>query len=161
MKTFFKTFASFIPGPAIAFVTEWLDLFSHTILALPSWQKMAEDISLGIGVLTALALAGLVGKWRPADLRALAKKLFISTLVLFLACFILWFILGRSFAASAAGLFQDIWFLCFIAAMVLTIATVTILALSLRDKPKIFWTLVIVMALAVISIIAYILWRNL
>ncbi|MCK1548306.1 hypothetical protein IVB11_04385 [Bradyrhizobium sp. 177] len=155
MKTF-KTIAAFVPGPTIAFVSEWLDLFSHTILAHPSWQKSAEEISLGLGTLTAVTLAGLKRKSRPAGLKALAKKLSIWTLGFFISCLVLWFILGRGFAASSAAWLKDIWFVCFIAFMVLAIATVTIVAMSFGDeRPTIFWALVIVAALAVIAIIVY------
>jgi uncharacterized membrane protein len=63
-------------------------------------------------------------------------------------------------SSSHASWFQNVWQGVYIVTMVVLVATITVSALSLReDKPKAFWTLVIVAVLVVVVLTCLVWWR--
>jgi uncharacterized membrane protein len=51
MNSAWKSIASVVPAPALALVTQWLGLFSNTVLVLPEWRKIRAP-ALAIGTVT-------------------------------------------------------------------------------------------------------------
>ncbi|MFA6266522.1 MAG: hypothetical protein WC670_12540 [Pseudolabrys sp.] len=155
-----RLFASFIPGPAIIFVTEWLNLYTHTVLVYPEWQKSAEAVSLGLGVIVAVVIGVAKKGAQWSELRAWTISLFWFTLAGIITCLIIWFVLGRSFSTEIASLLQDCWFIVFIATMAFMSATITVAALALSEsKPNIFRWIVAGLMIVVLLIVGFIVWK--
>jgi hypothetical protein len=147
-----KTVFSILPGPAVLFVTKWLNLFLYTPLVYPNWQKNAENISLAIGSFAAIALCLVYRNAPSKKLVQIGKYLLLATAVGIAICLGLWFILGRAFSNPIAQPLQDSWFICFVATMTLMVATISIGSLSIRDKrPSRFWPVVVVAALILVA----------
>ena len=151
-----KTIVAFVPGPALIFVGQWINLLSSTSLANPVWQTAADKIALGVGAILTLFVS--IG-WVDTPKEVLKRRFFIGC-ALVLA------------GSSCAGLFrlrlgppspgtkspnrtrwQDAWETFYIASLSLLAATISVGALS-KDKPSRFW-LKAVLAIGLAALVIY------
>jgi hypothetical protein len=158
----FKAISAIVPGPAVLFVTQWLNLFSVTNLTSPEWQTSAERLSLAVGSFVAVILSILLRDAQKPRLKVWAWIGFVLTLVCVGACWGIWFYLGPpgpgQRGPAEPGRWRDVWEGVFVLAMVLLVATISLAALSLEERSKWFWILVIVSVAALIGIAVYVFW---
>ncbi len=141
-----KVIAAAVPGPAVLFVGEWLDLFTNAGLASPEWQVGAHSAALAIGAFVALVLSILLKSAGGRTLHALAWGLFILTVVALGACLAIRFHLRPptpgGLAVTDPDFWRELWRLIYIVAMVLLVATVAVASLTLEKKSAVlFWIL--------------------
>jgi hypothetical protein len=158
----FKAIAAVAPGPAVLFISKWLDAFSRTPLVNPEWRIAADQIALAVGAFVAIFIC-LVLKDSPTGvLKVLAWVGFTLTISLLVACWLIWIHLGPpEFGERQADSpwWQDLWETLYVGAMILLVGTISVVALSLKDeKPKWFWALVLVPVVALIFVAAYAFW---
>jgi hypothetical protein len=158
----FKAIAAIVPGPAVLFVTQWLNLFAATNLTSPEWQTSAEQLSIAGGSFVAVTLSILLRDAQKARLKLWAWIGFVLTLACLGACWGIWFHLGPPGPGQRApfepGSWRDVWEGIFVLAMILLVATISVAALSLEERSKWFWILVILPVLALIGIAIYVVW---
>jgi hypothetical protein len=82
----FKAIAAIVPGPAVLFVTQWLNLFAATNLTSPEWQTSAEQLSIAGGSFVAVTLSILLRDAQKARLKLWAWIGFVLTLACLGAC---------------------------------------------------------------------------
>jgi hypothetical protein len=156
MKKTWKNIASVLPGPIVLWAGQWFDLFSRTHLAYPQWVSDAENTALAIGVFTAVLICSTLKNLSNTRLRRLAGCGFVLTIALFVACWAIWFYLGKAMPSADAMFWQDVWKGLYIAAMVFLVATISGGVLSAREETNnVFW-IIIAGVLALVVIIAII-----
>jgi hypothetical protein len=157
----FKVIAAAVPSPAVLFVSQWLGLFANTPLTNPTWHNVAENTALAIGAFVSLMMSILLKDWSNDDLRRYAWYFFWATLAAFALCGMISGLSALGFATQIPeALFQGVWAFVFVASMVLTIVTISLGAMSLKDdRPVLFWVLVILCVLAVLGIVGYVVWK--
>jgi hypothetical protein len=151
-----KALSAALPGPAVLFVGEWLDLFTEVGLASPEWQVGAHKAALAIGAFVSVALSMLL---RDSDVRLLKRSgwaLFGLTIAALLGCWAIWFHLGPpppgGLATANPAWWRDIWRVVYVVAMVLLVTTLTVASLTLEKKNSaVFWVVAAVSALLVVA----------
>lgn len=148
-----KKISTVVPGPAILFVGTWLDLFSSTFLVYPNWQLEADRLSLALGALVSIVLSILLSGKTAETLRRLAWAGFVLALVFLGACAGIWFHLGSPLPPEAVQWWHDVWRFVYILAMVSTVATITLAAMSLQSRaPKLYLWLFVVLAVVLVMV---------
>jgi hypothetical protein len=133
-----------------------------TNLTSPEWQTSAERLSLASGSFVAVVLSILLRDAQKSQLKVWAWIGFFLTLACLGACWTIWFYLGPpgpgQRGPSEPGWWRDIWEGVFVLGMILLVSTISVAALSLEERSKWFWILVIVPLLALIAIAIYVFW---
>jgi len=131
-----KAFAAALPGPALLFAGEWLDLFAQTGLASPEWQVGAHRAALAVGAFSAFVLSTLLRKAAEQTLVRVSWVLFALTVAGLAGCWGIWFHLG---APSPGGLavadpawWRDAWRLLYVVTLVLLVSTVAVASLTVE-----------------------------
>lgn len=147
----FKALSAVLPGLAFQLVSRWVNLFLYTYIAYPNWQIDAQRLSIAIGTFVAIIVCLLWREKPEKELRWWTTLLFWATVCALFLCLFFWWILGRPFANPYAVAIQDIWFVVFVLAMTLLVATISVGSLSItNDHSKLFWAVTIVAAVAIV-----------
>jgi hypothetical protein len=154
----FKSIAAVVPGVALAFVNQWVGLFSRTPIPLPKWREEANDLATAIGVFAAIGICILWRNREKSELIIRGKVLFFTTIGLIILCAALLFWLGRP-PDEYTNIIQEVLKWLYVCTLVFVIATIAMMALSLDESSKVFWTVVIASAVVVVLIGAYFVWR--
>ncbi len=160
-----KTIVAIIPGPALVYVGQWINLLSSTVLAHPVWQVAADRFALGFG--TILTLFVSIG-WADAPKEVLKRRFYVGcgiVIVGVIICWVIWLNLGPPPPGAVAPnptWWQGVWETVYVFTQSILVATISIGALSIReDKPWLFWfKAIIAVLLAVLVIYLIFFWHR-
>jgi hypothetical protein len=96
-----KRFAALLPGPIVAAVQAWYDIFDTTLISNPEWSKTVGGLSIGAGSITVLPLVALWAGMNEVERRMYVKsslQLFLASLVV---CYIFHFVFWSVVMPSA------------------------------------------------------------
>jgi hypothetical protein len=137
-----KTLKAAVPGPLVFLIGQWLKLFVSTDLAYPTWAKQAQDTSLALGVVAVAIMSLAVSEWPKRWLK-------IGTWLLLAAAagFVFYYMviiadrLDPALAPSELEVSRQhrLWYLSFIASMVLFMMGIAMGVLSQPDPPPGSW----------------------
>lgn len=155
-----KKIAAIVPGPAVAFIGQWFDLFLNSPLTYPQWQNDAAKIALGIGAFVAIVSCLILKSAPKGLLLGLTLGGLALTLILLGGCLWIHFHLGPPTPSIPdVRWWQDIWEYVYIAAMVFLVATITFGGLYVgEERPILFWIIFAVIVVIILAIGAYVLW---
>jgi hypothetical protein len=71
--------ATFVPGPIIAWLQQWFDVFQITYISYPEWPKEVGSIAVAVGTVTILPIVAL---WERFTRYRQGLYLVVSTVVL-------------------------------------------------------------------------------
>lgn len=159
MNSAWKSIASVVPAPALALVSQWLGLFSNTLLVLPAWREEAQGLALAIGTVTIVLICLTCGDAPIPALRKRAIACFVLTLVLIALCLQIFHRLGGGMPTATVERWQTIWMFLYIGAMVAMVAAIAFGALSVREKSHslvkvVIATLVVLVVVLAVVIVA-------
>jgi len=151
-----------VPGPAVAYAQSWVSLLASTHFANPEWSVSAENDGVALGAIIMVGTA-LISTDQPSRLlKIVARCLFGITLLLFVSCRFMYFLLGPpepGTHALNATRWNEVWSLLYTAAIVSLIATISLAVLSEGEKKLSVWLYVVVSILTLLACIAiYFIW---
>ena len=106
------------PSVVIAWVTDWLDLFRHTLIIRPTAGEEVSSTSSAISVLLVIFFAYFSRDWNKKRDSQWAKHLMAAALCLMFLCFSVRFVLSYPHTMQVIEFLKFFWDLSFIAFVV-------------------------------------------
>ena len=153
-----KSIIAIVPGPALVFVGQWINLLSSTVIADPGWQVAADQIALGLGAILTIFIS--IG-WADLPKEKLKSRFFAGCAAVVIGvaiCWCIWLYLGPPAPGTVAPnptWWQGLWETMYVLTQIALVATISIGALSIKeDKPGLFW-FIVVAAVLVAAVVVY------
>jgi hypothetical protein len=148
-----------VPGPAVLWAGQWFELFSRTHLTYPDFQAEAQATALLVGSFLAVIIGLSLGDASRRLLRILTGLSFLFTIISIIACWYMWFRLGKPMFPPDAKSLQDVWEGLSIIAMVMMVTTISLgCLLPTQESRTSLWIALLLFALVIVIIIAAVLW---
>lgn len=108
MQKIINGLISFVPAPVLAWINQYIDLFSDTFLASVIWQQKANRTAAAITTFVVMVLIFAYKSDQNRDRRAISIFA-ISSLLLTLLCFAFHIMSGRNLSLEMGVLIDDMW----------------------------------------------------
>lgn len=157
-----KRIVAVVPGPALVFAQSWVTPFSLTHFANPEWSALANNSAIAVGTVIVVILGLVLGNASSSCLKTTTLILFGITILLFVACWFIWFKLGPpgpGVRSPNGPWWNDVWEGVYSLAMVFLVTSISVAALSMQEKTPWLRILVIVSVLLLLAAITiYFFW---
>jgi hypothetical protein len=158
-----KKITAFVPGPALVYVGQWIDLLSSTVLANPVWQVAADKLALAAGAILTIFIS--IG-WADTSKEILLRRFYIGCCIVvagFLTCWAIWVHLrppSPGEISPDSTWWQGVWETAYVFTQSILVCTISVGALSIRDdRSWLFWLKVIVAGVLAALVVYLVFWR--